>query len=124
PLANLHQDTTNTRDFVLLPGEGQGIEWHQNAPKRALSVTTSDRTQGAGRTWHREAAGGAVELDGLAVSEVFAKRAACSLGCSLIHNFREFCAMPDLANLEHLEADLWDAADNLRANSKLTAGEY
>ena len=32
--------------------------------------------------------------------------------------------MPDLANIEHLEADLWDAADNLRANSKLTAGEY
>ena len=29
-----------------------------------------------------------------------------------------------LANIEHLEADLWDAADNLRANSKLTAGEY
>jgi len=30
--------------------------------------------------------------------------------------------MSDLANIEHLEADLWDAADNLRANSKLTAG--
>src|SRR5688572_30604453 len=29
-----------------------------------------------------------------------------------------------LANIERLEADLWDAADNLRANSKLTAGEY
>ncbi len=29
-----------------------------------------------------------------------------------------------LANIAHLEADLWDAADNLRANSKLTAGEY
>ena len=29
-----------------------------------------------------------------------------------------------LANIEHLEADIWDAADNLRANSKLTAGEY
>jgi type I restriction enzyme M protein len=29
-----------------------------------------------------------------------------------------------LADIEHLEADLWDAADNLRANSKLTAGEY
>jgi type I restriction enzyme M protein len=29
-----------------------------------------------------------------------------------------------LANIEKLEADLWDAADNLRANSKLTAGEY
>ena len=27
-------------------------------------------------------------------------------------------------DIEHLEADLWDAADNLRANSKLTAGEY
>src|SRR5258706_2340341 len=32
--------------------------------------------------------------------------------------------MSDLANIEPLEADLWDAADNLRANSKLTAGEY
>src|ERR1017187_5302940 len=32
--------------------------------------------------------------------------------------------MSDLSNIEHLEADLWDAADNLRANSKLTAGEY
>src|SRR6266487_7187737 len=32
--------------------------------------------------------------------------------------------MSDLANIEHLEAELWDAADNLRANSKLTAGEY
>src|SRR6185312_3403210 len=29
-----------------------------------------------------------------------------------------------LANIEQLEASLWDAADNLRANSKLTAGEY
>jgi type I restriction enzyme M protein len=29
-----------------------------------------------------------------------------------------------LKNIEKLEADLWDAADNLRANSKLTAGEY
>jgi type I restriction enzyme M protein len=29
-----------------------------------------------------------------------------------------------LANIERLETDLWDAADNLRANSKLTAGEY
>src|SRR5438874_5552501 len=29
-----------------------------------------------------------------------------------------------LQNIERLEADLWDAADNLRANSKLTAGEY
>lgn len=29
-----------------------------------------------------------------------------------------------LANIDKLEADLWDAADNLRANSKLTAGEY
>jgi len=27
-------------------------------------------------------------------------------------------------NIEQLEADLWDAADNLRANSRLTAGEY
>lgn len=27
-------------------------------------------------------------------------------------------------NIEKLESDLWDAADNLRANSKLTAGEY
>jgi len=32
--------------------------------------------------------------------------------------------MSVLANIEHLETDLWDAADNLRANSKLTAGEY
>lgn len=29
-----------------------------------------------------------------------------------------------LQDIEKLEADLWDAADNLRANSKLTAGEY
>lgn len=29
-----------------------------------------------------------------------------------------------LANIEQLESNLWDAADNLRANSKLTAGEY
>jgi type I restriction enzyme M protein len=29
-----------------------------------------------------------------------------------------------LANIERLETDLWGAADNLRANSKLTAGEY
>jgi type I restriction enzyme M protein len=29
-----------------------------------------------------------------------------------------------LQDIEHLEADLWDAADNLRANSKLTANEY
>ncbi|CUS31628.1 HsdM family class I SAM-dependent methyltransferase [Candidatus Nitrospira nitrificans] len=29
-----------------------------------------------------------------------------------------------LAHIEQLEANLWDAADNLRANSKLTAGEY
>ena len=27
-------------------------------------------------------------------------------------------------DIEKLESDLWDAADNLRANSKLTAGEY
>src|SRR6202142_379585 len=32
--------------------------------------------------------------------------------------------MSQLANIERLETDLWDAADNLRANSKLTAGEY
>jgi type I restriction-modification system DNA methylase subunit len=29
-----------------------------------------------------------------------------------------------LGNLDHLEHDLWAAADNLRANSKLTASEY
>jgi type I restriction enzyme M protein len=29
-----------------------------------------------------------------------------------------------LANIEKLEADLWEAADNLRANSKLTSSEY
>ena len=29
-----------------------------------------------------------------------------------------------LQDIEQLERDLWDAADNLRANSKLTAGEY
>ncbi len=29
-----------------------------------------------------------------------------------------------LQSIQHLEADLWDAADNLRANSKLTANEY
>ena len=29
-----------------------------------------------------------------------------------------------LQNIEQLETHLWDAADNLRANSKLTAGEY
>ena len=28
------------------------------------------------------------------------------------------------ATIAQLEAQLWDAADNLRANSKLTAGEY
>ena len=27
-------------------------------------------------------------------------------------------------NIEQLEASLWDAADNLRANSKLTSSEY
>ena len=32
--------------------------------------------------------------------------------------------MSQLANIERLETVLWDAADNLRANSKLTAGEY
>lgn len=29
-----------------------------------------------------------------------------------------------LANIEKLESDLWEAADNLRANSKLTSSEY
>jgi type I restriction enzyme M protein len=29
-----------------------------------------------------------------------------------------------LTNIEQLETELWSAADNLRANSKLTAGEY
>src|SRR5437016_397279 len=29
-----------------------------------------------------------------------------------------------LENIEQLQAHLWDAADNLRANSKLTANEY
>jgi type I restriction enzyme M protein len=29
-----------------------------------------------------------------------------------------------MQDIEKLETDLWDAADNLRANSKLTAGEY
>jgi type I restriction enzyme M protein len=29
-----------------------------------------------------------------------------------------------LHNLEKLEADLWEAADNLRANSKLTSSDY
>lgn len=29
-----------------------------------------------------------------------------------------------LANIEKLESDLWDAADNLGANSKLTSSEY
>ena len=28
------------------------------------------------------------------------------------------------ANIARLEVDLWDAADDLRTNSKLTAGEY
>lgn len=27
-------------------------------------------------------------------------------------------------DIEKLEADLWEAADNLRANSKLTSGDY
>jgi type I restriction enzyme M protein len=27
-------------------------------------------------------------------------------------------------NIEKLEADLWEAADNLRANSKLTSSDY
>ena len=30
----------------------------------------------------------------------------------------------EFAEIEKLEATLWDAADNLRANSKLTANEY
>jgi hypothetical protein len=30
----------------------------------------------------------------------------------------------EFANIAQLEADLWSAADNLRANSKVTAGEY
>ncbi len=29
-----------------------------------------------------------------------------------------------LKDIEKLEGDLWDAADELRANSKLTANEY
>ena len=29
-----------------------------------------------------------------------------------------------LANINRLEKDLWEAADNLRANSKLTSTEY
>ena len=29
-----------------------------------------------------------------------------------------------MENLQKLEADLWEAADQLRANSKLTAAEY
>jgi type I restriction enzyme M protein len=29
-----------------------------------------------------------------------------------------------LQDIEKLEADHWDAADNLRANSKLTSSEY
>jgi type I restriction enzyme M protein len=33
-------------------------------------------------------------------------------------------AVPSLGNIERLEADLWEAADNLRANSKLTSSEY
>jgi hypothetical protein len=32
--------------------------------------------------------------------------------------------MNQLANIEQLETDLWAAADNLRANSKLTSSEY
>lgn len=30
----------------------------------------------------------------------------------------------EFAEIEKLERSLWDAADDLRANSKLTAGEY
>jgi type I restriction enzyme M protein len=33
-------------------------------------------------------------------------------------------AMDALTNIDKLEASLWDAADNLRANSKLTSSEY
>lgn len=29
-----------------------------------------------------------------------------------------------LKDIEKLEADLWEAADNLRANSKLTSSDY
>ncbi len=29
-----------------------------------------------------------------------------------------------MQNIEKLEADLWEAADNLRANSKLTSSDY
>src|SRR6059036_765090 len=32
--------------------------------------------------------------------------------------------MDTLREIEKLEADLWEAADNLRANSKLTSGDY
>jgi type I restriction enzyme M protein len=33
--------------------------------------------------------------------------------------------MPDrIENIEKLERDLWEAADNLRANSKLTSSDY
>jgi L-rhamnose isomerase len=31
--------------------------------------------------------------------------------------------MSQMINIQHLETDLWEAADNLRANSNLTAGE-
>ena len=30
----------------------------------------------------------------------------------------------DIKSLKHLEEELWDAADNLRANSKLTSNQY
>jgi type I restriction-modification system DNA methylase subunit len=49
---------------------------------------------------------------------------ACERVRFSVNHLAGISAMPDLANIEHLEADLWDAADNLRANSKLTAGEY
>jgi len=32
--------------------------------------------------------------------------------------------MSALTNIAQLEASLWDAADNLRANSKLTSSDY
>src|ERR1700693_891572 len=37
---------------------------------------------------------------------------------------RSDCRMTQLQNIEQLESDLWAAADQLRANSKLTSSEY
>ena len=34
------------------------------------------------------------------------------------------CMNETLKDIERLEADLWEAADNLRANSKLTSSDY